>query len=462
MSRFGSLGTQYFDNSGDVLSGGKIFFYESGTTTNKPTYADINEETANTNPVILTAAGRQPNIFFRGTAKAVLTTSAGVIIETRDPVGAGSVFAAFDSWSSTFTYGIGDITTASDLKYYVSLTTANQGNDPAADANPADWTLIDFIRTWNTNETYAVDEIAKGSDGELYIALVAQAGNNPVSDYVNWRQAGLKLNGVLKSNGNQVQWSKGADVASATALPVLTDGNYFDVTGTTTIASINTTSVGTVIKLHFDAALTLTHNATSLVLPSALNIITAANDEAEFIEYSTGNYRCTSYTRASGQPVLGGIILGTPVATTTGTSIDFTGIPPGVNRVSLNFNGVSNSAAVSLRVQIGDSGGIETAGYITVSMKALAAGLTYASPTAGFDILSPVAGDSVTGTMTLSLENASTNTWCCNSQLGSSNFSSLFFTSGRKSLSAVLDRVRLTTASGSDAFDAGEINISYE
>ena len=309
MARFGSLGTQYFDNSGDVLSGGKIYFYESGTTTLKNTFTDSNETTANTNPVILTADGRQPNIFFSGSSKGVLSTSAGVIIETRDPLGATDSFTDFDAWNSTFNYAISDIVTGSDLAYYVSLTNGNQGNNPAAGANPADWTLIDFIRTWNTNESYVIGEIVKGSNGFLYTALVAQSGNNPVGDATNWRFTGIpdlvsdltpQLGGNLSANGHQIQWSKGADVASAAALPVLTDGNYFDVTGTTTVTSINTTASGTVIKLHFDAALILTHNATSLVLPGGANITTAANDEAEFIEYSTGNWRCTSYTRADG------------------------------------------------------------------------------------------------------------------------------------------------------------------
>ena len=116
-----------------------------------------------------------------------------------------------------------------------------------------------------------------------------------------------QLGGDLDANGNQIQWSQGADVASATALAVLTDGNYFDVTGTTTITSINTTGgVGTLIKLHFDGVLVLTHDATDLILPSGANITTAAGDEAEFIEYATGKYRCTNYSKASGEAVVGG------------------------------------------------------------------------------------------------------------------------------------------------------------
>jgi len=115
-----------------------------------------------------------------------------------------------------------------------------------------------------------------------------------------------QLGGDLDCNGAQIQWSKGADVASATALAVLTDGNSFDVTGTTTVTSINTTGgAGTLIKLHFDAALTLTHHSANLVLPGAASITTAAGDEFEFLEYGSGTYRCTSYALASGKAIVG-------------------------------------------------------------------------------------------------------------------------------------------------------------
>jgi len=114
-----------------------------------------------------------------------------------------------------------------------------------------------------------------------------------------------QLGGDLDCNAAQIQWSQGANVASDTALAVLTDGNYFDVTGTTTITSINTTGgVGTQIKLHFDGALTLTHDSTDLILPGGANITTAAGDEAEFIEWQAGDYRCTNYMKATGKAVV--------------------------------------------------------------------------------------------------------------------------------------------------------------
>lgn len=98
---------------------------------------------------------------------------------------------------------------------------------------------------------------------------------------------------------------KGADVASASDLLVNIDGTIFDVTGTTTIDTIASKGIGTVIKLHFDGALTLTHHATNLILPSVANITTAAGDEAEFYEYASADWRCTSYTKATGTSVKG-------------------------------------------------------------------------------------------------------------------------------------------------------------
>ena len=97
-----------------------------------------------------------------------------------------------------------------------------------------------------------------------------------------------------------LEFNKGADIASATALALGVDGNYFDVTGTTAITSINTRRVGSIIKLHFDGILALTHHVTDLILPGGANITTAAGDEAEFVEYATGDWRCTNYSTAAG------------------------------------------------------------------------------------------------------------------------------------------------------------------
>ena len=190
MSRFGSLGTQYFDSAGDPLINGLIYTYETGTTTLKDTYADFTLLTLNANPVVLTAAGRQPNIWFNGSAKMILATSAGVQIEVRDPVGTeAGVNVSFSEWSSGDTFLIGDLVRGSDGYYYVSLTGANTGNDPIS--TPASWTRVKFIRSYNSVETYAIGDIAQAAtNGLLYISLTdSNTGNEPSGDAVNWGPA---------------------------------------------------------------------------------------------------------------------------------------------------------------------------------------------------------------------------------------------------------------------------------
>ena len=109
--------------------------------------------------------------------------------------------------------------------------------------------------------------------------------------------------GNFSMNAHMMQFSKGADIASATSLTLGSDGNSFDVTGTTTITSIGAKAVGTWTQLHFDGSLTLTNHATNLILPGGANITTAAGDMALLFEYAAGQYR-VFYQRASGLPVV--------------------------------------------------------------------------------------------------------------------------------------------------------------
>jgi hypothetical protein len=104
--------------------------------------------------------------------------------------------------------------------------------------------------------------------------------------------------------GNLTQ-PKGSDVASTAALPWSTTGNFRDVTGTTAITSLATSGkVGSSQTLQFDNVLTLTHNATTLILPGGADITTAAGDIFTFTEYSAGNWVCSGYVRASGSSIV--------------------------------------------------------------------------------------------------------------------------------------------------------------
>lgn len=143
------------------------------------------------------------------------------------------------------------------------------------------------------------------------------------------------------------RWAKGADVASANALTLGTDGNYFDITGTTSITSIGTLGVGTVVKLHFDGALTLTHHATDLILPGSSNITTAAGDEAEFVEYATGDWRCTNYSYASGG-----------IQIPAGSVLWFTANAPPTGYLKANGAAISRTTYAALFAAIGTTFGV--------------------------------------------------------------------------------------------------------
>lgn len=90
-------------------------------------------------------------------------------------------------------------------------------------------------------------------------------------------------------------WTKGADVASASALPLLDDGIKNDVTGTDTITSMDGVGVGVIKLLQFNGALTLTHHSTDLILPNGVNIVTIAGDRAWFHEYASGDWELISW-----------------------------------------------------------------------------------------------------------------------------------------------------------------------
>ena len=129
--------------------------------------------------------------------------------------------------------------------------------------------------------------------------IIASTGTNTNLTLEGKGTGGVKITDYL------VQ-TKGDDIASATSLTLGKDGNFFDVTGTTTITSIATQGIGSHVTLQFDGALTFTHNSSDLILPGAANITTAAGDIAVMYEYASADWRCVSYTKASGAAVAGG------------------------------------------------------------------------------------------------------------------------------------------------------------
>ena len=153
------------------------------------------------------------------------------------------------------------------------------------------------------------------------------------------------------------------------------------------------------------------------------------------------------------------IVSGTAVASTSGTSIDFTGIPSWVKRVTVMFDGVSTNGTSDIIIQLGDSGGIEITGY-TSSCNHFGTSPAPSTSTAGFLVLEEaVAAGLASGHCIIT--NISSTTWIQSSNMADTQPANAI-AAGNKALSGTLDRVRITTVNGTDTFDAGSINIIYE
>lgn len=246
------------------------------------------------------------------------------------------------------------------------------------------------------------------------------------------------------------------DVASATTTDIgaITSGNV-RITGTTTITGLGTAPPGTVRDVLFSGVLTVTHNATSLILQNGgSNILTAAGDAMRFVSLGSGNWRQTDWQRATPRS----IHLGTGVSL-SGTTSDWP-VPPGARRVTVDYSGLGGSGTSVPIIQLGDSGGIETTGYSSVG-----ANITASSAANPFTTGVPLTGSfasttRIYGKVTMDLEAG--NQWVGGGQSAWSNTTAISQVAGGKTLSAELTTVRLTFVNGTDTFTAGTANVSWE
>jgi hypothetical protein len=279
------------------------------------------------------------------------------------------------------------------------------------------------------------------------------------------------------SNGDQVVVADAAGTWGTNNLTVGRNGNNIadlaqdlvcDISGTSVQFVYNSSGTaswevyaqiggngGTAVTL--DGVQTLTNKTLTAPTIASANLTTALT-----LAGAAGTNGQVLTSAGSGLPTWSspaGITIGTPVATTSGTSIDITGIPSGVKRVTIMLKGVSANGSSRLIVQLGDSGGIETTGYVS--------GVTLTTTGIGGSTIGLVLGGAsailvMSGSMVLTLQNSSTNSWTAIGCLADSTTDGAYPNAGSKSLSGVLDRVRLTTVGGVNTFDEGEINILYE
>lgn len=152
------------------------------------------------------------------------------------------------------------------------------------------------------------------------------------------------------------------------------------------------------------------------------------------------------------------ITAGAAVASTSGTSIDFTSIPSWVKRITVMFQGVSTNGASFLQIQVG-AGSVTTSGYLGSGGDII--GATASTFTSGFGTQASANAAHIRNGA-VRITNFSGNNWVADGVIGLSNGGQIFLTGGSIALGGTLDRVRITTVNGTDTFDAGTINILWE
>ena len=266
-ARFHLSREQIFDNAGKPAAGAKLFFYTTGTLTLLNTYSNAALSTLNNNPVVADSNGRFGDIFLQDQTYRVMlkdTTEATTFFDT-DPVYKDVTFIR--------SAGLPAVSFPNMLVHNTS-----DGKKYRRNSTGSGW--IDEGPIDSVGNTAGVSDVVAGTSTSLFTTPDAVAG----------------------------LWERGTDIASATTLTIpVAGGGYFEVTGTTTIAGINSQRSGLEVTLRFAGVLTLTNSGTFALIGGA-NITTAAGDIAVFRNVSTvatsgTSWRMVAFERASGSPL---------------------------------------------------------------------------------------------------------------------------------------------------------------
>jgi hypothetical protein len=285
------------------------------------------------------------------------------------------------------------------------------------------------------------------------------------------RFLGIPASGVTTTAYRTVTDTTATAGQTSFSIPSYTVG-YISVfrNGSLLAGSDYTATTGTTVVLANAASAGDTITTESFYVSSVLNAIPATNASITS-SYLASGLTLTNPTLTS--PTMSGAVVstmassvitsGTAVASTSGTSIDFTSIPSWVKRITVIFNGVSLSGTSSILMQLGVGSTPTISGYTASQMYWLqpASGYGGANSTSGFPTQMGSATYVMYGTMVFNLLNS--NTWIGGGTLMNQITTAYMTTSnGSIALGGSLGMVRITTANGTDTFDAGSINILYE
>ena len=287
---------------------------------------------------------------------------------------------------------------------------------------------------------------------------------------ISVRYLGIPASGVTTTAYRTVTNFTATAGQTSFSVPSYTVG-YIDVyrNGVRLVSTDFTATTGTTVVLSNACTVGDSVVTESFLVSSVLNAIpaTAGAVNSTYLASSLTLTTPTLTTPTLSSPVTSGtptgvgvLTSGTVVASTSGTSIDFTSIPSWVKRITVILNGVSTSGSSNWILQLG-SGSVTSTGYLGSGARFTnGAAVTIASYTSGIGINIDNAAAVLGGAFTATL--LGSNKWSITGLFSRPASDSIFNAIGTIDLAGVLDRIRITTVNGTDTFDAGSINILYE
>lgn len=387
--------------NGFPVDGAQLFVFEVGTTTEVPLFSDEALTTPISNPLVAGADGVLPAAFMDETrVKLVCKDDDDVTLWTREVI---------------YTTGVASNIPASGVSF--NGTTSGLAADNVQSAIDEVVELQGLTQTWETS-----------SDGTIATGTSTNAGANAGPDLDLYRNSASPaasdlIGGVILSGKS----ASGSKQTYAVARGVITDPSNGSEDGKLVVQTVVAGAVGD--RVHVGAG--VWGNGATGGDPGAGN--------ANFNEVRQNGTTIRPLVSATSQP------------STSGTAIDFTSIPSWAKRVSIIFAGVNLSGSDDFLIQIGDSGGIETTGYVSDGSSLTAT----SQSTTGFVIRG---GGVLSGRMDIDFVTG--NQWA-SGHIGATSGGTIRGGGGSKTLSDTLDRVRITR-SGTNTFNAGAINIHYE
>ena len=470
------------DNNGLPLSGGQVYWYVAGTSTPVTVYTESSGSTVNTNPVVLNTRGEpvQPIWLPTGQAyKAVLTDAVGGLIRTIDNIygvndTSAPVISEWVSYAGTATY----VSTSSFSVAGDQRATFTNGRRIKATVSGTD-----VYGTINATPTYAlgVTTVLVTLDSGVFdssLTTVYYGFLDPT--HPSFDTTGVNTNtkaGIQAQTWTAFTSGGTSGVYTLTPVPAISayvGGQRFNVMFNAVSASTNTininglgakslkmyNSAGTKIDAVFalNQVIDIIYDGTDFVMTPPQSLLAGGT----FTGAITGT-TINGTTMQYGGVAMPRMVQGTAIASTSGTAVDFTGIPSWVKRINVMLNGVSTSGASDIIVRIGPTTVPETTGYLGCAIQ-VSGGSNVGGSNAtdnGFCIAPSVSNATVFyGTAVLTLLNGSM--WISTSNLSRSDANCSITGSGSKTITGTLGVVRITTVNGTDTFDAGLINILYE